>query len=360
MFKLGPVLKYFFLLIFIVSIIASILFFKNGGLAAALFKPVSVVSKVFTAQDIKSTDGRTNILVLGLDQRSPGSTQGGVLTDTIMVVSIGDNNSNTVMVSIPRDLWVDEIDEKINALYAWNYFPYEGRGRDVKKVQEKVEEILGIPIHYTALVGFSAFKDAITAVDGLDIEVDEAFVDHLYPVEGMENAIPESSRYMTVRFEKGMQTMDGEKALQYARSRHSENFNEAGDFARARRQQKVLVALKDEILSSETLLNPSKISELYEAYKQNVETDISLSEILYFYDMVGSTKNLNVKKIVLSNELKNPNILGSGMLESPTEEEREQFYSGKYVLVPTGRTFEAIKTLVRSYLFCDDSQAECK
>ena len=326
----------------------------DQNLLKSLFTPISIASKQFTKDSIKETDGRTNILILGSDQRSPKSTVNSILTDTIMIVSIGKESEDVVLISIPRDLWVEQINEKINALYAWNYYPYQGRGRDVEKVKDKIYEITGLQMHYYALVGFNAFVDAIDAVGGIEINVPNGFVDYEYPIEGKENAPVESDRYMTIRFEQGNQIMDGVKALQYARSRHATNPSEAGDFARARRQQAVLASLKNKMLKSDTFLNPQKVSELYDAYQKNVETDITIREVLYFSSIAIQFKDADFDKIVISDEPQNDKFPGSGLLITPSQEDRQKLYSNKYVLIPKTGSYQEIKVLIRKHLFGDD------
>lgn len=340
------------ILIVIALIFVFIVSRSGNGILSSIFQPVSVASKIIADEELKSTDGRTNFLILGIDQRSAKSTLSATLTDTIMVVSLGKTGTSTVLISIPRDLWVPEIREKINGLYALS-------GKDVKKVQSKVEEITGIPIHYYSIVGFGTFTDAIDAVGGVNVVVDEAFTDSQYPIEGREAAEPESSRYKVIKFTKGTFLMNGETALEYARSRHADNPLEQGDFARARRQQKVIMSLKEKILSSETFLNPGKITELFNAFNNNVKTDVGLPELLSAAKRIKNYETSNIKKIVFSNESAKEELPGSGTLYVPSMEEREQKFGGKYVLAPIGDDYENMKSIVRKALFCGD-EASCK
>lgn len=328
---------------------------------AGFFKPVSVISQVVPETKLKSDDGRTNILVLGIDSRTGSASTGTAgLTDTIMVVSIDESGKKPVLISVPRDLWVSEISSKINAVFPLVLRSEKNKTTNLQAANKvaiettisAVREVVGIPIHYYVVVGFDAFKDTVDSVGGIKINIDKTFDDYLYPIEGMEEAPVESDRYVHVHFDEGMQILNGEKALQYARSRHSVNVEEAGDFARARRQQNVVDALKSTILSSETLLNPIKLKDLYTSYKENVTTDISLSDAFLFYKFfdfdIGS-----ISQIVLSNEKEDTNLKGSGTLVSPDKEERDQRYAGQYVLVPNDRTYDNIHALIRDVLFAD-------
>jgi anionic cell wall polymer biosynthesis LytR-Cps2A-Psr (LCP) family protein len=89
------------LFVLVVAAIA-VLYFSRGS--KALFDPISIVANV-SAADLKETDGRTNVLVIGVDRRDAGSVA-SVLTDTLMVVSIGRVEGDIVLISLPRDLWV--------------------------------------------------------------------------------------------------------------------------------------------------------------------------------------------------------------------------------------------------------------
>ena len=328
---------------------------------AGFFKPVSVISQVIPETKLKSDDGRTNILVLGIDSRTGSSTTGtAALTDTIMVISLDESGEKPVLISVPRDLWVSQIPSKINAVFPLVLRTEKSKTKDLEAANKvaiettisAVHEVVGLPIHYYVVVGFDVFIDTIDSVGGLKINVDKTFDDYLYPIEGMEAAPIESDRYLHVHFDAGHQILNGEKALQYARSRHSVNPEEAGDFARARRQQKVVDALKGTILSSETLLNPIKLKDLYTSYKENVTTDISLSDALLFYKF-SDLELGNISQIVLSNEIEDPNLKGSGTLVSPDKEERDQRYDGQYVLVPNDRTYDNIHALIRNVLFAN-------
>lgn len=328
---------------------------------ASFFKPVSVISQVITETKLKSDDGRTNILVLGIDSRS-GVSKVGVpaLTDTIMVVSIDENGKKPVLISVPRDLWVPQVPSKINAVYPLMLSSEKRKTNDVEAANKiaidstiaAVRDVVGVPIHYYVIVGFDVFKDSVDSVGGIKINIERSFDDYLYPIEGMEAAPNESDRYLHVHFDAGMQTLNGEKALQYARSRHAVNAEEQGDFARARRQQKVIDALKSTVLSSETLLNPIKLKDLYDSYTDNIQTDISVSDMLLFYKF-SDLELGNISQIVLSNEQEDPSMIGSGTLTAPLKDEREQRYGGQYVLVPWDRTYDNIHALIRNVLFSD-------
>jgi len=311
-----------------------ILFAKN---VKALFDPISVVAN-FTASDLKETDGRTNILILGSDKRET-LVDKGVLTDTLLVASIGRVSKDVVLISIPRDLWVQSPEgyhSKINALYD------NGGGEEVRQA---VENVLGIPVHYWMLIDFKLFEEAIDTLGGVDVNVEKSFTDYFYPIEGKENA-PEWERYETVKFTEGMQKMDGVAALKYVRSRKGDN-DEGTDFARARRQQKVIMAIKDKAGSLDVLLNPAKVKELYDTYSRNIDTNLTFSDIQGFYLLANAVDIQGIKSVILDDR---SSAEEGGLLYAPTD---TSLYGGAYVLIPQTGDFGQIHAYVQKYLFGD-------
>lgn len=211
---------------------------------------------------------RINLLVTGIGGEGH---DGPNLTDTMLFVSFQPSTGQVGILSIPRDLWVQYPGyglTRINNINAFAEAANQGSGgvatRDV------VSSVLGQPIDYYVRLDFAAFKTMIDDVGGVTINVDQDFVDYAYPTD--------NNLYQTVRFEKGWQTMNGDRALIYARSRHGDN-GEGGDFARSKRQQKVIAALKDKLLSFDTLLNPSRIASVLETLRTHVATDLELWEV---------------------------------------------------------------------------------
>lgn len=312
---------------------ASILVFKNDVMA--IFNPVSIVSSI-SSVNLKETDGRTNILLLGSDKRAKTATA-NALTDTILVASIGRVENDVILLSLPRDLWIKSPQgyySKINAVYA------NGGGEEMTQV---VEGVLGLPIHYYAVIDFEIFKETVDILGGIEVNVENGFTDNYYPVEGKENA-PLSERYETITFTEGLQTMDGETALKFARSRKGNNL-EGTDFARSARQQKVIMAIKDKALSVNTLMNPAKIKELYESYSQNVDTSMTLTDIQNFYLLSQQINIESVTSIVLDDRSAADE---GGLLYAP---EDATLYGGAYVLLPKAGDFSQLHAYVQRYVF---------
>ncbi|MFH1187933.1 MAG: LCP family protein, partial [bacterium] len=216
-------------------------------------------------------DDRINVLLLGM---GGWGHDGPMLTDTIILASYKPSTKQIAMLSIPRDLLIDIKGygkRKINNVNAIAEANNEGSGGEA--TAKIISELFGIPIHYYARIDFAGFEKLIDDLGGLDIYVERAFTDYSYPADNYG--------YQTISFKNGWKHFSGSQALQYARSRHGNN-GEGSDFARSLRQQKILLALKEKILSFSTLSNAKKLNSLLEAYNKNVLTNIEVWEALAF------------------------------------------------------------------------------
>lgn len=233
-----------------------------------VIKPGDILQPIVADPELEkdSTGKYTNILAVGIDTRATNSSLKN--TDTIMVISYNHETNDVVMISIPRDFFVLVPDQgwytKINGIYASGENIEEGYGLDLLK--QVVTDVTGLEIQYHAMVDLQGFRQVIDAVGGITVNVKNTFSDYQYPTGSTTYPL-----YEVISFEEGPQTMDGDTALKYSRSRKSPNPLEGSDFARARRQQNVIIALKDKILSTETLLNPTKPLEMLNAIEGNVQ-----------------------------------------------------------------------------------------
>ncbi|MGB3633587.1 MAG: LCP family protein [Rubrobacteraceae bacterium] len=184
-----------------------------------------------------------DVLVLGVDRRPEGSSVEGSRADTIMVARITPGTGSVEMISIPRDLFVEiepGVEDRINAAYSYG---------GVEQMTGAVEEATGISIDRYAVVDFEGFKDIVDAVDGLKVEI--------------QGEMP-PRRHM-----QGIQTLDGEQALFYARYRGTAG----SDLDRIARQQQLVGALREKLVSWGAV---SKLPGIMEAIHGNLETDLGL------------------------------------------------------------------------------------
>ena len=245
---------------------------------------------------VNSTDGRVNILLLGI---GGGTHEGPDLTDTIIVLSFHLTKKTLSLISIPRDIWSDSLKDRINSAYHYGEAKKKDGGLTLSSII--IEDIVGIPIHYAMVIDFSQFETLIDYIGGIDIVVPTAFTDTEYPIEGKENdecgGDPTyACRYQTLVFEKGLQHMDGKRALMYVRSRHAEG-GDGNDFARSRRQQDVIVAVKTKILSLEPWYHPDMSVHLFQSFDKATKTNLTVGQLLALGKLGMGVKPEDIQKI---------------------------------------------------------------
>lgn len=348
-------------------------FFTSSGTSALEF--------ALNRTKIEQTEGRVNVLLLG---NAGGTHDGASLTDSIIVASYDTETNKATLFSIPRDLWLDNVGAKVNTVYQRGK---KETGDGLKYSEQKIGEIIGLPIHYGVRVDFNGFAKAIDLVEGIDVEVPKTFDDYVYPIEGKEDDLcdlvekeieldkdlyqklnlppgtpttpgtndtkikvktlvgpgdkiaTESSdfacRFEHIHFEEGKMHMDGKTALKFVRSRHGTN-NEGSDFARSRRQQLVIDAFRAKVLSLETLLDPGKLFGLASTFGSSFETDIAQDKFLHFYNL--SKKLQSTENVVLGDLGKGESILVVG----PANQ-----YGGAFVMIPKDNNWQSIPDFVK-------------
>jgi len=237
---------------------------------------------------------RTNILILGM---GGAQHEGPYLTDTIILASIKPSTKQIGLLSIPRDLYVPIPNygwRKINSANALGVAESKDGGLLTSKV---VSNVFDLPIHYWVRVDFNLFKEMIDELGGVEIVVEQGFVDNQFPGVNFS--------YRVISFEKGPQTMNGEKALQFARSRHGTN-GEDSAFARAKREQKILYAIKEKFEKEDIISQPRKIWGFYNALKDNLSTNLDLSQSIRLAKLIAEVDYENIVTKVIETEPNGP------------------------------------------------------
>ncbi|MBP9751209.1 MAG: LCP family protein, partial [Candidatus Peribacteraceae bacterium] len=281
------------------------------------------------------------LLVLGVGDKDHDGVD---LTDTIMVVSLDPKDTKTVvMLSIPRDLWLTNIDHaadgRINQLYrdvkSWNKRQnpdLDENGLAKLAMVGTADEIgrrLGLEIHGVIKADFTGFVQAVDAIGGVDVDVPEDIIDMEYP----DSVYPD--RFDPFRISKGLQHLDGETALKYARSRHT-----TSDFGRSARQQQLLSAMAAKVREQGVLKNPGTILTLLKIAGEHVAMTMGSTELIGLADVA---MRLDLKH-PLTIQLTTNSQAAGGFLYPPP---RDQF-GGASVLLPEGGRdgWQQIKDLV--------------
>ena len=271
-------------------------------------------------------DQRINILLLGYG--GPGH-DGPYLTDSIMLVSIRPSSHQAIMISLPRDLWVKIpalpnnrfMLGKLNSAYAigMDHADYPNVRSDWKTatgggdlVAATVSQITGQPIDYWVGVDFKAFRDVVDALGGVRVDVPTSLDDPYFP-RG------ETTGMMHVHIDAGWQQFDGERALEYARSRET-----TSDFDRSRRQQLIMLAVRQRVFSLNAV--PRMLS-LLGALQDNVRTSLRPADLRPLAELAGQIKDQDIRRVSIDTS----NLLRSGYSSN-----------GQYVLEPLDPSYGAL------------------
>ena len=298
---------------------------KNTGISAEGLKNEDIKPEKLKGEG----DGRVNILLMGVGD---SGHDGEKLSDTLIVASYDPKTHDVAMLGIPRDLYVkigNQGYSKINNANAFGEQAKEGGGPDLTK--QTVSAVLGIPIHYFIRADFTALKQLVDVVGGVDVNVKEDLLDPEYPCTRDVNG------YCGFSLQAGPQHLNGSAALKYVRCRKG---NCGDDFGRAKRQQDVLVAIREKAEKQNILKNPLKIKELLGVVGNNIRTDLQLGEISQLANIAKDIDQTKIVTHVLDNTTNNLVVTSD--------------IAGASVVVPSAGVgkYSAIQAYVRS-IFVD-------
>ncbi len=282
-------------LVLVVGLWFGFRFYRDISKLTGNKNPLSLLS-AFVPVALQNQNGRVNILLAANSADDPGHN-GGNLTDSIMVLSVNTKNNTALMLSIPRDLWVEipgAGHAKINSAFTHG-------GMDT--LQEVVQDNLGLTIDYHALVNYGAFRDLVNAVGGITITIKSDDPRGIY-----DPSLDYTTRSCCAlaKYPNGSATLNGHQALDLARARgdaYGSYGYDQSDFTRTMYQRKMMIAVKDKAVQASVIANPFKVASLVDAVGNNVKTDLQLNEIetLYTYmkkvdDSKIDSYNLNTLK----------------------------------------------------------------
>ncbi|MGX8792983.1 LCP family glycopolymer transferase [Oceanobacillus sp. M60] len=218
-----------------------------------------------------SDSDAVNILLLGVDERDGDVGR----SDTMILLSLNPRTDSMLMLSIPRDTYVNIPDrgmDKINHAYAFGEAAQTGGGTELSV--ETVEEAFGLPIHSYVRVNMEGFQQGIDALGGVTVQNSTAFSQ-----DGHD-------------FSEGNLTLNGEEALSYIRMRKEDS---RGDMGRNERQRNVIVAAMDEAASFSSI---TKAGNILDILGNNVQTDLDMKRLqTLFTDYSGTRNNVETMEI---------------------------------------------------------------
>lgn len=296
-----------------------------------------------------------------------GQHAGGRLTDTMILAVIQPKQQRVILVSLPRDIWVELplkptelVGSKLNSAYSYGldtrrYLErppeFTGNAGGGQLAKYAIKQVTGIQPEYFVAVDFEGFVKAIDNFGGVTVNVARPFIDEWYPIEGKENDTCEKSpeelaavatlsgtlaeqafpcRYEKLEFLAGRQQMDGATALKYVRSRHSNQ--DGGDLGRAARQRAVVVALKDKIFKLEAV---PKLPGLLTTLSWHVSTDLPLAEWDDWLQRADDLQHYHITSLVIDDK---------------TQLKASKSSDGQFILVPRQGDWSAVQAWLQSEL----------
>lgn len=252
--------------------------------------PLPDESVVPSAAELAPWDGsgRVTVLVLGLDYRDWSGGAKYARSDTMILLTLDPLTKEAGILSIPRDMWVAIPGFKHGKINTAHYLgdAYKMPGGGPGLAARTVEQFLGVPVNYYVQVDFNAFVRFIDEIGGVKIDVPEQITIDLL-----------GSGHQTKKtLQPGVQTLPGEWALAYARNRKTSG----GDFDRARRQQQVIMGIRDRLLSLDAL--PTLIGKapaLYQELKAGFNTNLGLEDAIRLALLAQQVPNDQIKRGVL-------------------------------------------------------------
>ncbi len=279
-------------------------------------------------------DERINVLLLGYG--GPGH-DGPYLTDSMMLLSIRPAFHEAMMISLPRDLWVKipalpnnrYMIGKLNSAYAIGIdhsdypnvrdeWKTDTGGGDLAAAT--VSQVTGQPIDYWVGVDFKAFRDVVNAIGGIRVDVPTTLDDPFFPAG-------ESTGMMHIRIDAGQQQFDGERALEYARSRET-----TSDFDRSRRQQLIMLAVRQRVFSVNAI---PRLLSLLGALQDNVRTNLRPAEMQQLASLAGRIKDQDIRRVAIDTS----NLLRSSFSSN-----------GQYILQPLDPSYGALQRFIATAL----------
>lgn len=263
-----------------------------GGLALhrlyAFGQAISPQAPLSSQTGFMAGGQRVNLLVLGY---GGAGHDGAYLTDSMLLISLVPGTGGTTLISVPRDLWVQVPPAsgtyaKINTAYqdglnnGYNGLP-AGRLAGGAEAARKATDVTGLTVVYWVTLDFQGFRQLVDALGGVEVNVPVAFTAQ-YPINDDPSI---NAGWKTIHFNTGLQHMDGEQAIEYARARYvTDPVSQASDFARSVRQQQLLHAILDR---ARQISAWPGISAATDALQRAIYTNLSLADLLLFSDKLN-------------------------------------------------------------------------
>lgn len=262
-----------FVLLFAATAYVATLYNKAENIANDSYESLDGTSK--QVADVSNKVENMSVLFIGVDDSESRDFKDSTRSDALMLATFNKKDKSIKLVSIPRDsyVYVPEKDDytKINHAYSLG---------GPKSTVETVENLLDVPVDYYVRMNFYAFIDVVDALGGVEVDV---------PYEINEKDSNDINN--AIHLEEGVQTVNGEEALAFARTRKKDN-----DMERGKRQQEVIQAIIEKTASATSL---TKYTDVMEAIGENMKTNFTFSQMKSLMAYAIKNNDLNIETLQL-------------------------------------------------------------
>ena len=300
-------------LIALIISVALFVFSRINSNVSKTFEGNAIDALVSTEPLQKDKDGITNMLIFGNSSDDPGHS-GALLADSIMIVSINHTKNTSHTLSVPRDLWIEYgracgngAVGKINAYYQCVFKDVKDKKQASRAFADMIGSIFGVPIQYYAEVNYTFVKDAVNAMDGVDVVIKSDDPRGILD-RNFDRKCPNGPyTCYNVKYENGPAHLDGEHALYLAQARNAQGGYglPQSNFDREVNQQLILQAMQEKALSLGVLSNPAKVISLADSLGNNITTNIPANQLRSAADSLKKLGSKNMHSIRL-NDPNNP------------------------------------------------------
>ena len=258
----------------------------------------------------QDANGRSNIVVFGTSEDSEGGDHpGGNLSDSIMLISLNQEQKNAYMVSIPRDLWVRYEESctagyegKMNAVYMCASDDGADEAAGAQAMQRKAGEIFGLDVQYYVHLNNQVVVDIVDAIGGIEVTIESDDPRGIYDPNFDWQC---NHQCNMVNYDNGeVAQLDGEHALALARARNAQGGYglAGGNFDRERNQQKIIQAIQAKAVSAGTFMNFGRVTSMIDALGNNLRTNFEIKELRTLASLGQEISGDKLQSIALEDE----------------------------------------------------------
>lgn len=276
---------------------------------------------------------KINFIILGLDKRNDLLEKTNT-TDTIMFVSFNIKNQKINTISIPRDLWVYDINSKINEIYPMS----QTKPDQISFIKEQFSKLLDQPVDHVVVITTDNLIKFVNLIGGVEVNLDKGFIDNQFPnPEYIKNPSSDIPKYKTIEFKSGLVHLDETNIAEFVRSRKGSDLvsNGGTDLARIQRQQLLVEAVLNKIKSGQFINKKLNPIDLYKFWDQEIIKDITdknILQIIYFFGETTPRLNLNKIEIPVGTNSQN------GIIYHPSN-----FFNKQWVFIPVDKEYKSFQ-----------------